>query len=126
MIRFIPVAAALEIHDALIDAYGGAKGIRDYGLLLSALEMPKSSYGGQELHPTLFDKAAAYLYHVVKNHPCIDGNKRTASALALIFLEMNEVKIRIDARDFEELVVATAEGLISKKEIAHFLISSPS
>jgi len=120
MIHFIPATAALEIHDALIDAYGGAKGVRDYGLLLSALEMPKASFGGQDLHPTLFDKAAAYLYHIARNHPFIDGNKRTASALALTFLEMNGVKIKIDVRDFEELVVATAEGLISKKEIAHF------
>lgn len=121
---FIPVAAVLQIHDDLIDAYGGAKGVRDYGLLLSALEMPKSSFGGQDLHPTLFDKAAAYLYHVAKNHPFIDGNKRTASALALIFLEMNEVKIKIDVRDYEELVIAVAEGLISKKEIAHFFTNS--
>jgi death on curing protein len=120
MIHFISVAVTLEIHDVLIDAYGGAKGIRDYGLLLSALEMPRSSFGGQDLHPTLFDKAAAYLYHVTKNHPFIDGNKRTASALALTFLELNGAKIKINARDYEELVVATAEGLVSKKEIAHF------
>lgn len=120
MIHFIPVDVALIIHDDLIDSYGGAKGIRDYGLLLSALEMPKSSFGGKDLHPTLFDKAAAYLFHVTKNHPFIDGNKRTATALALTFLEMNEVKIKVDAHDFEELAVATAEGLVSKKEIALF------
>jgi death-on-curing protein len=120
MIHFIPVAAALEMHDVLIDAYGGAKGIRDYGLLLSALEMPRSSFGGQDLHPTLFEKAAAYLYHVAKNHPFIDGNKRTAAALALTFLEINGVKFKINIRDYEELVVAAAEGLISKKEISHF------
>src|SRR5579872_5378365 len=119
MTRFISVAVALVLHDTLIDAYGGAKGIRDYGLLLSALGMPKSSFGGQDLHPTLLDKAAAYLYHAVRNHPFIDGNKRTASALALTFLEMNRVKVKIDIRDYEELVVATAEGLVSKKEIAH-------
>ena len=121
MIRFIPVSAALIIHDYLIETYGGAKGIRDYGLLLSALEMPKSAFGGQDMHLTFFDKAAAYLYHVARNHPFVDGNKRTASALALIFLEMNQIKVKIDMHDYEDLVVATAEGLISKKEIAHFL-----
>src|SRR5688572_12118011 len=120
MILFISVITALKIHDELIDAYGGAKGIRDYGLLLSALEMPKASFGGKDLHPTLFDKAAAYLYHVARNHPFIDGNKRTAAALALTFLEMNKVKIKINAHDYEELVVAVAEGLISKNQIAHF------
>lgn len=120
MIYFIPVDVVLKIHDDLIEDYGGAKGIRDYGLLLSALEMPKASFGGQDMHPTLFDKAAAYLYHVARNHPFIDGNKRTAAALALTFLEMNSVKCKIDMRDFEELVVAAAQGLVSKKEIAHF------
>ena len=120
MILFISVTTTLEIHDILIDTYGGAKGIRDYGLLLSALEMPKSAFGGQDLHPTLFDKAAAYLYHVAKNHPFIDGNKRTASALALTFLEMNGIPIKMNVQDYEELIVATAEGLVSKKDIAHF------
>jgi death on curing protein len=124
MIRFIPVAVALEIHDALISAHGGFQGIRDYGLLLSALEMPKSSFEGQDLHPTLFDKAAAYLYHVTKNHPFIDGNKRTAAALALVFLEMNQIKLKMNAREYEELVVATAEGVVSKKEIAVFFVVS--
>jgi death-on-curing protein len=124
MIHFIPVDVALEIHDDMIDAYGGAKGIRDYGLLLSALEMPKSAFGGEDLHPALFDKAAAYLYHVTKNHPFIDGNKRTAAALALTFLEMNHVRLKIDMDGYEELVVATAEGLISKRKIAHFFSES--
>ncbi|HSX04652.1 MAG TPA: Fic family protein [Rhabdochlamydiaceae bacterium] len=55
--------------DDLIQSYGGAKGIRDYGLLLSALEMPKAAFGGQDMHSSLFDKAAAYLYHISKNHP---------------------------------------------------------
>lgn len=82
--------------------------------------MPKAAFGGQDLHPTVFDKASAYLYHVVKNHPFIDGNKRTSAALALTFLELNRVKFKINMLDFEELVVATAKGLISKNEIAHF------
>ncbi len=121
MISFIPVDAVLEIHDDLIDAYGGLKGIRDFGLLLSALEMPKAAFGGEDLHPSLYDKAAAYLYHVVKNHPFIDGNKRTAAALSLTFLEINKAKYEIDILAFEELVVATAEGVVTKKDIAQFL-----
>ena len=124
MILFVSVEAALAIHDELIDAYGGAKGIRDYGLLLSALEMPKASYGGQDLHPTLFDKAAAYLFHVAKNHPFIDGNKRTASAVALTFLELNGARVKIDLEEFEEVVVATAKGLVGKRDIAQFFQDS--
>ena len=126
MTYFISADAALKIHDDLIDAYGGAEGIRDYGLLLSALEMPKASFGGTEMHPAFFDKAAAYLYHVARNHPFIDGNKRTAAALALTFLEMNHVKFKIDMHELEELVVATAQGLVSKQDIAHcFALYSP-
>lgn len=120
MIRYIPVAVALEIHEILIEVYGGARGIREYALLLSALEMPKSSFEGKDLHPTLFDKAAAYLFHVARNHPFIDGNKRTAAALALTFLEMNRVNIKVRIPDLEELVVETAKGVISKNKIARF------
>jgi death on curing protein len=123
MTYFASVDAALQIHEELVERYGGTQGIRDYGLLLSALEMPKATFGGQDLHPSLFDKAAAYLYHIVKNHPFIDGNKRTGAAIALAFLETNHVKFKIDMNEFEELVVATAEGLVSKKEIANFLTS---
>lgn len=123
MTHFITVDVALLIHDDLIKTYGGAKGIRDLGLLLSALEMPKSSFGGKEMHPSFFDKAAAYLYHLAKNHPFIDGNKRTAAAIALTFLEINDVKIKIQIDEFEELVVATAEGIIHKKELTYYFAS---
>jgi death-on-curing protein len=120
MILFISADMAIQIHEELIMDYGGAAGIRDYGLLLSALEMPKASFGGEDLHPTLFEKAAAYLFHIVKNHPFIDGNKRTGAALALVFLEMNRMTIRIQMEAFEDLIVAAAEGMITKKEIAEF------
>lgn len=99
MIYYVSANSALQIHDELITDYGGVGGIRDYGLLLSALEMPKSAFGGQDLHPTLFEKAAAYLFHIAKNHPFIDGNKRTAAAITLTFLEMNNVKLKIDMDD---------------------------
>ena len=121
MTHFVPVETTIQIHDDLIDSYGGLKGIRDYGLLLSALEMPKASFGDQDLHPTLYDKAAAYLYHVAKNHPFIDGNKRTAAALALTFLEMNKTKYKINMQAYEELVVGTAEGHVLKQQISDFL-----
>lgn len=124
MIRFISVEKTLQIHDILIESYGGSKGVRDHGLLLSALEMPKAAFGGEDLHPTLFDKAAAYLYHVAKNHPFIDGNKRTAAALALTFLEINGVRYSIDMVEYEELVVGTAEGKVSKQMIARFFSAS--
>lgn len=121
MIYFITFQEALEIHDILIDAYGGKAGLRDRNLLLSALEMPKASFDGKDLHSTLFDKAAAYLYHIARNHPFIDGNKRTAAALALTFLELNKKSLKINMRSYEELIIATAQGKASKEQIARFL-----
>lgn len=91
MIKFLPVEQVIFYHDRLIEQYGGLTGIRDIGLLLSALEMPKASISGEYLHKTIFDKAAAYLYHIVCNHPFIDGNKRTGAFSALVFLDINGV-----------------------------------
>lgn len=70
-------------------------------------------------------RRTAYLYHVAKNHPFIDGNKRTAAALSLTFLELNKVKIKIKMKNFEDLVVGVAEGIVSKQQIAFFLKDQP-
>lgn len=87
---FLDIDHAMRLHRSLIEAYGGSEGIRDVGLLHSALAVPRASFGGEFLHQDLFEMAAAYLYHIVQNHPFIDGNKRTGAAAAIIFLSMNE------------------------------------
>ena len=89
MISFITFQYVLEVHDKLIEEYGGKKGILNEGLLRSAIEMPKAKFNGKDLHRTIFDKTAAYLFHITKNHPFIDGNKRTASMTAMIFFASN-------------------------------------
>ena len=76
----------LELHDELIKQFGGLHEIREIGLLESALAAPMMAVFGEELHKSVYDKAAAYLVHIARNHPFIDGNKRTAAATALIFL----------------------------------------
>ena len=86
----------LRLQANLIEDYGGAAGIRDLGLLQSALAMAQAFFGGQVMHPTLFDQAAAYLYHLVQNHPFVDGNKRIGAASALDFLAMNDIQITGD------------------------------
>ena len=78
MTLYISLENVLEIHDRLVDEYGGLKGVLNFGLLQSALEMPKAMFNGRYLHRTIFDKAAAYLFHITKNHSFVDGNKRTA------------------------------------------------
>lgn len=120
MITYLTVDQAIKVHDRLIEQHGGLPGIREIGLLASAMEMPKSAFNGHEMFPTLLDKAAAYLFYIAKNHPFLDGNKRTAAFVAVLFLRMNGLKISIDKQQYELLVVGTAEGLISKAQIFLF------
>lgn len=111
----------LEIHSDQINRYGGKAGIRDQNLLLSALAQPYSTFEGQYLHLSIYDKAAAYLFHICQNHPFIDGNKRVAVVSALIFLSMNDHPIDYMENDLERMVRSTAEGKLKKTEISLFL-----
>jgi death on curing protein len=124
MIVYLTVDQAIKIHDRLIEQHGGLPGIRDLGLLASAMEMPKGSFDNYEMHPTLYDKASAYLFYLAKNHPFLDGNKRTAAFIALLFLKMNGLNIHVDQMQYELLVIGTAEGLIAKTQISHFFEKS--
>ena len=118
---FLSVDDVILIHENQIDLYGGAKGIRDEGLLESALSMPQSIFGGEFLHPTLFDMAGAYLFHLVKNHPFVDGNKRTGATAALVFLIMNGYELVVEEDIFEQLFWDLAAGKIEKEELGPFL-----
>lgn len=118
--RFLTVEEVLEIHAVMILNYGGTEGIRDMGLLLSAVEMPKAMIFGEYLHPSVFDKAAAYLFHLCCNHPFLDGNKRTSAASALTFLDMNACNLQCNEKGFEELVVSVARGETDKKAISRY------
>lgn len=123
---FITLQELIDEHGLIVNMYGGLKGIRDIGLLASALDMPKAMLFGEYLHPTIFDKAAAYLYHIVRNHPFMDGNKRTGTMAALTFLRQNRVIIQFSEEQtfaLEELIVDTAAGKIKKEEIALFFQS---
>lgn len=109
------------MHDAFLQKFGGLPGIRDINLLRSAVETPKSRMFGQDLYRTIYDKAAAYLYHIVCNHPFNDGNKRTGFGSALLFLKANFIPIKFDKKKYENLVVEVAKGKVTKQEIAKFL-----
>src|SRR5688500_12616354 len=103
---FLTLPEALELHEESIHRYGGAHGVRDLGLLQSALAQPAATFGGQFLHPDLPSMAAAVLFHIVQNHPFVDGNKRTGAAAARVFLLMNGARFDPPAKDFEEMVLA--------------------
>ena len=117
---FLDLDMVLRIHRSLIDRYGGTEGLRDAGLLHSAIAMPQASFGGEPLHKNLFEMAAAYLYHLVQNHPFLDGNKRTGAAAAIVFLDLNGIEIEADEDGLVELTLRVASGQAGKAEIAGF------
>ncbi len=117
---FLSVEDVIEIHADQIQRYGGSLGIRDADLLQSALGMPEAGFGDQYLHVDLFEMAAAYLYHIVQNHPFIDGNKRAGTMAVFIFLKLNGLTLDADELAFETLVLQAAQGQVGKDAIADF------
>ena len=118
---FLTLEEVLIIHESMIDLYGGSQGLRDENLLNSALEMPKSGFGGSYLHTTIFEMAAAYLFHLVKNHPFVDGNKRIGLGCADLFLAMNDIVLNLGEDEAVELTMSIASETTSKSEIAKVL-----
>lgn len=120
---FLTLDEVVRIHVDMIERYGGGTGVRDAGLLESAVSMPRSMFGGRYLHDDLFQMAAAYLFHIVANHPFIDGNKRTGAASAIIFLLINDVDLRSDEKGLEEITLSVAKGKSKKEDVAEFFRS---
>ncbi len=120
-LKFLSLAEVLAIHKDQITRYGGASGIRDIDLLKSALGMPPATYGGEFLHTDIFEMAAGYLFHLVKNHPFVDGNKRVGAVAALVFLDLNGFDFHASEDDFAEMVLAVARGEINKSQVAVFI-----
>lgn len=118
--NFLTLDEVLEIHHDMIDRYGGSLGVREVGLLQSAVAMPQASFGGQFLHGDIFEMAAAYVFHLVQNHPFIDGNKRVGAASAIVFLAMNDVSLAPKEDGLADLVLRVARGHAGKPEIATF------
>lgn len=117
---YLTYEQVIELHDVLIQKFGGITGVREVGLLESALAAPMMAVFGRELHKSVYDKAGAYLYHIARNHPFCDGNKRTASATALAFLRANGENPCYEIEDFLKLVVSVAEGSEGSHEISNY------
>ena len=120
-IRFIPDEIVPTIHQDQIRRYGGESGIRDKGLLASALAQPKMTGGGKYLHKSIFEKAAAYGFHVCRNHPFVDGNKRVAFILMVIFLECNGWELNASEEESYSAMIALADGKMTKPQLASWL-----
>ena len=119
--RFLTLDEVVRIHGDQILRYGGLDGIRGMGLLTSAIAMPEAGYGDQYAHEDLASMAAAYLYHIVQNHPFVDGNKRVGVVAALVFLALNDLWIDVPEVSLEALVWSVARGETGKARAARIL-----
>ncbi|MFO0979181.1 MAG: type II toxin-antitoxin system death-on-curing family toxin [Planctomycetaceae bacterium] len=120
MPEFLTLEDVLELHAGQIKNYGGSEGLRSSDLLQSAIAQPWVTFGGQFLHTDIYQMAAAYLFHLVQNHPFIDGNKRIGLEAALVFLELNGQSIEADDEQLVEIVLGVSRGHIDKTQIAEF------
>ena len=120
---FLGLTDVISIHKDQIERYGGQSGIREMRLLQSALAMPLASFGGEWLHRDLYEMGAAYVFHFSKNHPFVDGNKRTALACALVFLELNDVSVADPEGRLYPAMMDVANGLMGKLDFATVLRS---
>jgi len=118
---FLSEEAVLLIHRAQIVEWGGAQGVRDPGLLASALAQPRATFDAVYLHKTIHEMAAAYLFHIVQNHPFVDGNKRTGLTAALVFLDLNGVAVEHEETGLYSLTMAVAAGKLLKADVARDL-----
>ena len=118
---FLTLAEVVEIHKDQINRYGGSAGIRDMNLLSSAVAMPYAFFGEHFLHHDIFEMAAAYAFHISQNHPLIDGNKRTALASALIFLELNGTSITDTGGELYDAMIHLATGELDKTAFGSIL-----
>lgn len=117
---FLDVETVIDLHGAALHLHGGMPGIRDRAGLESAVAQAQAGFGGVDLHPTVFDKAAAYLYHLAKNHAFLDGNKRVAALAAVTFLAMNGYRLppAVDDGPLYDLTIRVATGEADKRAIA--------
>lgn len=120
---FLSLDEVLEIHEQQIDRYGGAPGLRDAAALESSVATPQATFGGAFLHPSIPAMAAAYLFHLCRNHAFIDGNKRVGTNAAITFLLMNGWLPTFDQEELADLVLSVASAELTKPELTRIFES---
>ena len=114
------------LHERLIEVTGGSSGIRDDSMLDSALANPFQSFGGEELYPSIEAKAAQLCYGVVKNHPMVDGNKRSGVHVMLVFLALNGYELFYTQKELSDIILALASGKLSAEDMLQWIINHQS
>jgi len=121
---FLSLEDVLTLHSEQVELYGGDYGVRDMDLLESAVAQPQGGIDGEYFHSELFEMAAAYMFHIVRNHPFYDGNKRTGAVAALVFLDLNGVTIHAPKGSIYDLTISVATDQAGKDEITEFFRSN--
>ena len=118
---YLSLDVVLAIHEEMVDKFGGSHGIRDLGLIQSAVAKPQSSFGGEDLYQSIFDKAAALFHSLMFNHAFIDGNKRTVMVSTARFLYVNGYNLEISKREFVAFPLEVENKHLSIEEISKWL-----
>ena len=119
--RYLAPEQVLFLHSRLVEETGGAHGVRDLAMLLSALGRPWATFDGKELYPDIFSKAAALMDSLIRNHPFVDGNKRTAITAAGLFLRLNGWALQVENREMVRFTLACAQSQVALEDIALWL-----
>lgn len=115
---FLTIDEVEYLHQHEVERRGGPHGLRDRGMLESAVAMPQAAFGDEYLHADLFEMAAAYLFHTVMNHPFTDGNKRAGLVAAVVFLDLNGLELIMSEEAAYDLVIGVCEGTVTKRALA--------
>ena len=124
MIRYLTLAEVIELHSQILAQVAGSGGIRDLGALESAIAQPRMTFGGEELYPTIIEKASALGFSIVMNHPFIDGNKRAGHAAMETFLVLNRLEIKVVVDEQERVILALAAGELDRDAFTDWLRKS--
>ncbi len=119
--RYLTLGELLELHHQLIKMYGGAAGIHSLEALEAALAQPRTTFGGEDLYPTVVEKAAALGFSLIMNHPFADGNKRLGHAAMAVFMYLNGYEIEASVSEQEEVILQLAAGQLQRNEFTDWL-----
>jgi len=122
-VRYLTFAEVLELHRRVVSETGGATALRDLGALESATAQPRASFGGNDLYPSLEEKAGALAFSLIQNHPFIDGNKRVGHAAMETFLVLNGKELSADADESERIILAVASGKCGRDGLLEWIRS---
>ena len=120
-IRYLTLDDVIAIHDNMVSLYGGSHGIRDLGLVDSAVARPQATFGGEDLYPGIYKKAAALFHSLIFNHAFVDGNKRTSITSTARFLSMNGYELNATDKEFVSFPLRVENKHLSFEEIANWL-----